>query len=164
MRSRRAGHSLRALSSIAAAGLIAVLSSAEPSAQTARGKAFDTPQQAADALIDAADRFDVTELKALFGPAGADIVLSGEEAHNRERAREFVAEARKKTQVSVDPKRAVRAFVLVGEEDWPFPVPIVKRAGKWSFDAKAGRQESAATSSTPLPYAGASSMRSTNTR
>jgi hypothetical protein len=41
----------------------------------------------------------------------------------------------------VDPKSANRAFLLVGNEDWPFPVPIVKLGAKWAFDAKAGRQE-----------------------
>jgi hypothetical protein len=38
-------------------------------------------------------------------------------------------------------KSGNRAFLLVGNEDWPFPVPLVKRGDKWSFDAKAGRQE-----------------------
>jgi len=104
-------------------------------------KTFDSPRQAADALIDAADRFDVGALAALFGPADKNIVLSGEPAQDRQRAREFVEEAREKNSVSLDPKTGRRAFLLVGHEDWPFPVPIVKRGAKWSFDAKAGRQE-----------------------
>ena len=41
----------------------------------------------------------------------------------------------------MDPKSGNRAFVLVGNEDWPFPVPLVKKGGKWFFDANAGRQE-----------------------
>jgi len=41
----------------------------------------------------------------------------------------------------VDPKSGNRAFLLVGNEDWPFPVPLVKRGNKWFFDAAAGRQE-----------------------
>jgi hypothetical protein len=41
----------------------------------------------------------------------------------------------------VDPTLANRAFLLVGSGDWPFPVPIVKRGVKWSFDAQAGRRE-----------------------
>ena len=39
------------------------------------------------------------------------------------------------------PENGKRAFLLVGNEDWPFPVPLVKRGGKWFFDSKAGRQE-----------------------
>jgi hypothetical protein len=102
---------------------------------------FDTPQQAADALIDAAGKFDQAALIQIFGPDGNDIVFSGEYAQDRRHAADFVAEAREKKSVSVDPKTGHRAFLLVGNEDWPFPVPIVKRGDKWLFDANAGRQE-----------------------
>jgi len=104
-------------------------------------KTFATPQQAADALIDAADKFDVGVLEEIFGPDGDDIVLSGEYPQDRQRASDFAAEAREKKSVSIDPKTGKRAFLLVGNEDWPFPVPIVKVGDKWQFDAKAGRQE-----------------------
>ena len=102
---------------------------------------FDTPQQAADVLIDAAEKFDVVVLAQIFGPGGEDIVFSGEYAQDRQHAANFVAEAREKKSVSVDPKTGNRAFLLVGDEDWPFPVPIVKTGVKWFFDAKAGRKE-----------------------
>jgi hypothetical protein len=84
-------------------------------------KTFDTPEQ--------------------VGPGGEDIVFSGEYPQDRKRAADFAAEAREKKSISVDPHSGNRAFVLVGEEDWPFPVPLVKNGNKWSFDAKAGRQE-----------------------
>lgn len=102
---------------------------------------FDSPKQAADVLINAAEKFDVTELARIFGPGGDDIVFTGEFAQDRKHAANFAAEAREKESISVDPKTKTRAFVLVGNEDWPFPVPIVKRGAKWTFDAKAGRQE-----------------------
>jgi hypothetical protein len=102
---------------------------------------FDTPQQASDALVDAAEKFDVGALVQIFGPDTEDIVFTGEFAQDRKHAADFVAEAREKKSVSVDPKRGNRAFLLVGNEDWPFPVPIVKNGDKWSFDGKAGLQE-----------------------
>ena len=107
----------------------------------ASAKGFNTPQDAASALVDAADKFDVAALMQIFGPGGEDIVLSGEYAQDRQHAANFVAEAREKQTISMDPKSRNRAFVLVGNEDWPFPVPLVKRGDKWFFDAKAGRQE-----------------------
>jgi hypothetical protein len=110
-------------------------------ASTADARTFDTPQKAADALIDAADKFDMVALGQVFGPGGEEIVFSGEFAQDRQHAADFVAQAREKKSVSVDPKTGNRAFLLVGNEDWPFPVPLVKRGDKWSFDAKAGRQE-----------------------
>jgi len=117
-----------------------VTTNAPTSARTT-AKTFDTPQKAADALIDAAGKFDVKNLEEIFGPDGDDIVLSGEYPQDRQRANDFASEANEKKDVSVDPKRGNRAFLLVGNEDWPFPVPIVKVGDKWSFDAKAGRQE-----------------------
>jgi len=104
-------------------------------------KTFDAPQQAADALISAAEKFDVDSLEQVFGADGDDIVLSGEYPLDRQRALDFAAEAREKESISMEPKRGNRAFLLVGKEDWPFPVPLVKLGTKWSFDAKAGRQE-----------------------
>jgi len=104
-------------------------------------KTFDTPEQAAHALADAAGEFNVLALMKIFGPDGQDIVFSGEYAQDRKHALDFAAEARQKMNVSVDHKSGNRAFMLVGDEDWPFPVPLVKAGDKWHFDAKAGRQE-----------------------
>jgi hypothetical protein len=102
---------------------------------------FDTPQQAADTLVDAAEKFDVTALTRIFGPDGDDVIFSGEFAQDRKHATEFAAVARKKESVSVDPRNGKRAFLLIGQEDWPFSVPLVKTGEKWFFDSKAGRQE-----------------------
>jgi hypothetical protein len=110
-------------------------------ATPARYKTFDTPQQAASTLIDAADKFDVSRLTEMFGPETEDVIFTGEFAQDRKHAADFVAEAREKNQISVDPKNSNRAFLLVGNEDWPFPVPMVKKENKWSFDTKAGREE-----------------------
>src|SRR5262249_28453875 len=104
-------------------------------------KAFNTPQQAADALIEAAANFDVHKLQDIFGWGGSAIVLSGEYPQDRQRASDCAAQAGEKQTVSLDPKRKNRAFLLVGTEEWPFPVPLVKVNEKWFFDAQAGRQE-----------------------
>jgi hypothetical protein len=110
-------------------------------AATATAKTFDTPQQAADALVGAAEKFDEQALLAIFGREGESVVLTGEMPQDRDRAATFAAEAREKKSVAIDPKNKNRAYVIVGNENWPFPVPIVKTGGKWSFDAKAGKQE-----------------------
>jgi len=104
-------------------------------------RTFSTPEKAADALVEAAEKFDVVTLAEVFGPNGEDIVFSGEFAQDRKHAADFAAQAREKKSVSVDSKTRNRAFLLVGDEDWPFPVPLVKGADGWFFDAKAGRQE-----------------------
>jgi hypothetical protein len=110
-------------------------------ASAAKPRTFSTPDQAAAALIDAAEKYDVPALEAIFGPDGDYIIHSGEPARDKELVLAFAAKAREKMNVSPDPKSARRAILIVGNEDWPFPAPIVKQGGKWAFDARAGRQE-----------------------
>src|SRR6266446_2846061 len=74
-------------------------------------KTFPTPQAAADALIDAAEKFDVPALEAIFGPGGDDIIHSGEPARDQEIAKQFADLAHKKMDVAVDPKSKRRAFI-----------------------------------------------------
>jgi hypothetical protein len=104
-------------------------------------KAFDNPQQAANALIAASDQFDVPSLMQIFGPAGADFVASADPVEDKKIAIAFAAKAREKNTVEVDSKKPNRAVLIVGPEEWPFPIPIVKKNGMWRFDTKAGRQE-----------------------
>jgi hypothetical protein len=124
----------------------AFLAAQQPAEKTvaavgASAMTFNTPQEAADALVAAAEQFDERVLGEIFGPGGKDLVFTGEYPQDRQRASAFAAEAREQKSVSVDPKSGNRAFLLVGNEDWPFPVPIVKLGVKWVFDANAGRQE-----------------------
>jgi Protein of unknown function (DUF2950) len=108
---------------------------------TTAPKAFDTPQQAAEALINAAGAYDVPELMAIFGPDGKDFVASADPVEDKNNAAAFATEARAKNSISIDPAKPTRAIIIVGEEQWPMPVPLIKKNGKWYFEAKSGRQE-----------------------
>lgn len=137
-------------------GLLSTVMAAEPAATPAKatsakasaGKAgaagvqtFESAEKAADTLVDAAEKFDVASLIRIVGTQGEDLILTGEYAQDRERSQEFAAQARNKKHVALDPKSEARAYLLVGEEDWPFALPIVKHNNRWSFDAAGGRQE-----------------------
>jgi hypothetical protein len=114
----------------------------KPSAPArARGTAFDTPAQATEALIKAAESYDVAGLEAILGPDGHDIVVTGEPGRDKEMAQAFATKAREKMSVSINPAAKNRAVLVIGKDDWPVPVPIVKVGSKWFFDPKAGRQE-----------------------
>ncbi len=102
---------------------------------------FSTPDEAAKALLEAAAGFDVTALEEILGPDGRDLVSSKDPVRDRNFSLEFAARAKEKTSVALDPSNPKRAVLSVGEEDWPLPIPIVKRSGKWRFDSKAGRSE-----------------------
>jgi hypothetical protein len=104
-------------------------------------KAFATPQQAADALIQAAAHYDVPALLEIFGPDGEDFISSADPIHDKGRAAAFAAKAQEKSVVTADPKNQARAILSVGNDDWPFAVPIVKKGDKWHFDSKQGHDE-----------------------
>ncbi len=104
-------------------------------------KGFVTPQQASQALIQAAGKYDVPGLLEILGPDGGELVASEDPVEDRNRGVAFAALAREKQSVTLDPKNPGRATLLVGKDDWPLPIPIVKRDGKWYYDSKAGRQE-----------------------
>ena len=94
-----------------------------------------------EALIQAAEAFDVAALKEILGPGSEDLVSSQDGVQDKTRASEFAAKTKEKYSVDVDPKNASKATMSVGNDDWPLPIPIVKRGGKWFFDTKAGRDE-----------------------
>lgn len=106
-----------------------------------KARTFETAQEAANALIDAAEKFDEAALTEILGPDSYDIIHTGEPARDREVAMEFAAKAREKTSVVPQPKNPRRAILSIGDDDWPFAVPLVKVGSRWSFDTKAGRQE-----------------------
>jgi hypothetical protein len=130
-----------ALFSTAAAIALAVPQSrqvASTPAQPAQ-KLFSTPKQAADALVQAAESYDLSTLERILGPESKDLLSSEDPVRDKNTAAEFAAKARQKTEV--DPTNAKRAVLLVGDDGWPLPIPIVEKGGNWLFDTKAGRQE-----------------------
>jgi Protein of unknown function (DUF2950) len=117
---------------------------AKPDAAAAsqpKQKEFDTPKQAADALVQVAANFDVATAKEILGPDSEDIVASEDPVQDKNRAAAFAAKAKEKMSVQTDKKNPNQAVVLVGNDDFPLPIPLVKQKGKWFFDTKVGREE-----------------------
>jgi hypothetical protein len=106
-----------------------------------KGTGFATPQEAVDALIGAAEKFDEKALATILGPQSYDIIHTGEPVRDREMAVEFATQARAKQSLTKDPQNPQRMILNVGNDEWPFPVPLFKVAGKWYFDTKDGRTE-----------------------
>ena len=118
----------------------------QPKSDTTAGaqlnqKQFDTPKEAADSLVQAAESFDVNTLKEILGPDSTDLVASEDPVQDKNKAMAFAAKAKEKTAIDTDAKNPSRAILTVGNDDFPVPIPIVKKKGKWVFDTKSGRQE-----------------------
>ncbi len=121
---------------------VALSSGQEAVKATAPAKrTFATPKQAVDALLQACDSYDVTALKQILGPQGEDLVSTEDPVQDKNVTLAFAAKAREKNSISIDPNNANRAVLLVGNDNWPMPIPMVKRSGTWYFDTKAGREE-----------------------
>ena len=119
----------------------AVQAGQTPQASLPAQKGFASPEEAAKALIQAAESFDVPALKEILGPDGEDLVDSKDPVQDKRYALAFAARAKEKNSVALDRANKNRAILSVGNDEWPMPAPIVKRGGKWYFDSKAGHDE-----------------------
>lgn len=137
------GTSSRLLRWFLAAGALLILlaSGLDPvlAASPAQPKSFDSPNQAAQALYDAAKAKDQKAVVEILGPAYRKWILSGDTVQDAQRVERFVAAYAEKATVANDSDD--KATLAIGNDDYPFPFPIVKTADKWSFDPDAGRDE-----------------------
>jgi hypothetical protein len=100
---------------------------------------FKSAQDAVDALVNAAKARDSSGIIKVLGPDGRDIVSSGDEVADRTTREKFVAAY--DTKHTVTPEGDEKAILVVGDDDWPFPIPIVNKGAGWQFETKAGLDE-----------------------
>src|SRR5262245_3212916 len=102
-------------------------------------QSFKTAQEAVDALVSAAKTGDRKAVLTVLGQDGADIVSSGDPIAD--------ASARNRVIEAYDAKHQVvmegtdKAVLIIGQEDWPFPIPLMRKDSTWRFDTAAGREE-----------------------
>lgn len=108
---------------------------------SAQVKKFDSPEAAAQAVIEAAANNNVAALDAIFGTNNKAILTSGDPKQDEQERAEFARVATAKHQIEKDPMNPHRVLLDVGPENWPFPVPIVENNGKWSFEPSQGELE-----------------------
>jgi hypothetical protein len=107
-------------------------------AADAQQKVFPTPEEAVKAAVVAARSQDDKQLLAIFGPQAKEILFSGDTVADKQRREQFLAAYDEKNSVSADGENRI---LVVGMQDWPFPIPLVKRGQGWVFDTERGKQE-----------------------
>ena len=108
-------------------------------AKVEKHASFKTPQDAVDAFVTALQKDDTAELAKLLGPEVDDLLSSGDPVQDKAGRQNFLALYNAKHSLS---KEADGSMVLVvGDDDWPFPIPIVEHKGKWRLDGQAGADE-----------------------
>lgn len=106
--------------------------------ETARQTRFATPEEALQALVEAVQGKDRTTLDKIFGPA-YDKLLSGDKVQDTRELEAFAADL--KASAKLEKVNDTKFTLVIGDEPWPFPIPIVKTANGWHFDTAAGMEE-----------------------
>lgn len=124
-----------------------LISACKPAQENDTGSAaippetFASTEEAVKALVDAAAGYDTEALKQILGSEGADLVSTGTPAEDRQIAMTFAELAQEKNTVVIDPNDENHAVLSIGNEDWPFAIPLVRENGQWFFDALRGKEE-----------------------
>jgi Protein of unknown function (DUF2950) len=126
------------VSSLARLLTAALLAFALASAANAQ-QSFKTPEEAVEALASAAKAHDRNGVLAVLGPDAADLVSSGDEVADKSDRDRVIEAYNAKHQVVME--GADKAILVLGNQDWPFPIPLVRKDGTWRFDTAAGREE-----------------------
>ena len=105
----------------------------------ANQKSFKSPEEAVKALTEAVRGNDTKELSAILGPSGKELVSSGDKVAD-ETGRERFIKAYEEMNKLVN-ENDTKVILHVGNGDWPFPIPVVKKGEYWLFDTMAGREE-----------------------
>jgi len=123
---------------VIAAALIALAISGFAHAETVKQRTFASPQEAAKAFVEALKTEDVKTLEAILGPDSEDLISSGDPVADQALRERFVKAYEEKNNLEQTDEEAV---LVVGNEDWPFAIPIVKTDSLWRFDTEEGREE-----------------------
>lgn len=115
----------------------ALLLSAQALAEQA---SYATPEEAAQALINAVADPGMEALRTVLGPQ-ADELSSGDPVADEADREDFIEAA--VTAAGIEQEEGVDniATLVIGEDDWPFAIPLVKENNQWRFDMDAGLEE-----------------------
>lgn len=100
---------------------------------------YDSAKAAVSALLQAVKAGDLDEVKAIFGPDAQALIDSSNPDLARRNRQVFTVAANQRWRI--EDEGPDRATLIVGYEDWPFPIPLVREGGRWRFDTAAGKEE-----------------------
>jgi hypothetical protein len=120
------------------AAVVLIFALATTSTSAFAQKTFSSPEDAVKAAIAAARSNNDKELLAIFGQGAKEILFSGDPVADKQRRAEFVAAYDQANRLSTEGENRI---LIVGKQDWPLPIPIVKKGESWMFDTQKGKEE-----------------------
>ena len=136
-RTRRSGAML--LASLLALALVGPIEAKKGADESSRQATYRSPQAAVDALVAAVKSGGIDGIVAALGQKGRELASSGDavsDAAARDRFETAYAESH-----DLKAEGDARVVLLIGKDEFPFPIPIVAEAGAWRFDTEAGAVE-----------------------
>jgi hypothetical protein len=100
---------------------------------------FNTPDAAVEALVAAAKRGDAKGIVSILGPGSKELISSGDPVEDANVRQEYLAAY--DAQHRIISESGKPSILVIGQNDWPFPIPIVQKDGQWTFDTPTGREE-----------------------
>ena len=119
--------------------LFAPLGTTPVFAQGSEPKAFASPKAAITALIDAAKKKDSATMLGVLGSKTKEWITSGDPVQDRRGLEAFIAAFDQKNEI--EKEGDTKAILVIGDDGFPFPFPVVKSAKGWAFDPEQGREE-----------------------
>jgi hypothetical protein len=104
----------------------------------AKQRTFESPEEAAKALVDAARNNDKKELGAILGPGSQSLISSGDKVADKAGRERFVKKYEEKNSIE---QTGDKAILSVGSQGYPLPIPLIKKGDFWVYDTKAGKEE-----------------------
>lgn len=121
-----------------AAVVLAVVGAATFSVALAQQKSFSSAEEAVEAAMTAARNNNEKDMLAIFGAQAKELLFSSDAVADKQRREEFLAAYAESHRLVAEGQDTI---LLVGKQDWPFPIPLVKRGNAWVFDTAKGKEE-----------------------
>ena len=102
-------------------------------------RTFASPGEAVQALVEAAKAGDMEALAAILGPEGRDLISSGDAVADKQDRVRFVRSYEELN--TLERPTETKAVLVIGQDQWPLPIPVVKEGQTWRFDTAAGKEE-----------------------
>jgi hypothetical protein len=133
-------HSMRLFGFVIIAGVMMFVCSYQSafSAEDSR-KTFKSPEEAVKILAKAVKENDTKKLLAIFGSSGKELIFSGDEVADKTGRERFIKAYEEMNKLVNE--NGTKVILHVGNGDWPFPIPVVKKGEAWLFDTTAGKEE-----------------------